>query len=113
MAATKAYFKHLMAAAVALPGVSTAATPVDAGDIVVDFKHLLYEEQDGLMSVDADYISVAMAITDQSDLSVSIEYETISGASPIFITATIDDLMHHPPKRLAGFLDNPPGGLSG
>ena len=92
MAATKAYFKHLMAAAVALPGVSTAATSIDSGDIVVDFKHLLYEEQNDLMSVDADYISVAMAITDQSDLSVSIEYETISGASPIFMSPDADGM---------------------
>lgn len=90
MAVNKTYLTHLMAAAVALPGVSVAANPVEEGDVIVGFKHLLYEEQNGLMSVDADYLSVAMRLTEQSDLSVSVEYETMSGASPIFMTPDAD-----------------------
>lgn len=90
VAANKTYLQHLMAAAVALPGISMAATPIDSGDINFDYKHLLYEEQNGLMSVDADYVSLGFAITDSSDLSIAIEYETMSGASPIFMAPDAD-----------------------
>lgn len=84
MAATKPYLKQLMAAAVALPGISMGATPIDKGDVVVDYKHVIYEEQDDLMQVDAEYLKIGFALTAKNDLQLAIEYETMSGASPIF-----------------------------
>ena len=90
MAATKPYLRQLMAAAAALPGISMAATPIDKGDVSIDFKHVIYEERDDLMQVDADYLNIAFAISDKNDLQLAIEYETMSGASPIFNAPGVD-----------------------
>ena len=73
-----------MAAAVALPGISMGATPIEKGDVIVDYKHLIYDEQDDLMQVDAEYLNIGFALTEKNDLQLAIEYETMSGASPIF-----------------------------
>lgn len=74
-----------MTAALALPGIAMGATVLDAGDIPVVYRHLSYEE-DNLMEVDADYINLGIPIGSKNDLLVSLEYETMSGASPIFYT---------------------------
>ncbi len=86
MAATNPYLRHLMTAAVALPGISAAATPIDKGDVVVDFKYVHYDEQDDLMTVDAEYLSLGIPLTDRNDLTIAIEFETMSGASPMFMS---------------------------
>jgi hypothetical protein len=88
VAATKTYLQNLMAAAVALPGIATGAGSDDG--LSLDYKHMLYEESNGLMTVHANYLSAAMGLTDSSDLSFKVEYETMSGASPIFMTPDID-----------------------
>jgi len=73
-----------MAAAVALPGISMGATPIEKGDVIIDYKHVIYDEQDDLMQVDAEYLNIGFALTEKNDLRLAIEYETMSGASPIF-----------------------------
>lgn len=90
MAATKPYLRQLMTAAVALPGISLGATPIDEGDIIVDYKHVIYEEQDDLMQVDAEYLNIGFALGEKNDLQLAIEYETMSGASPIFNAPGVD-----------------------
>lgn len=90
MAATKPYLRSLMTAAAALPGIAAAATPIDQDDINIDFKHVIYEEQDDLMQVDAEYLNVGLAFTDKDDLQLAIEFETMSGASPIFNAPGVD-----------------------
>jgi hypothetical protein len=90
VAATKPYLRQLMAAAVALPGISMAATPIDGGDVNIDYKHVVYEEQDDLMQVDAEYLNIGFALGEKNDLQLAIEYETMSGASPIFNAPGID-----------------------
>jgi hypothetical protein len=84
VAATDRYMNKLMAAALALPGIASGADILDSGDVVVDYKHLYYDEQDDLMQVDADYLTVGFPVNDKSDLQLSLEYESMSGASPIF-----------------------------
>jgi len=74
-----------MTAALALPGIALGATVLDADDIPIVYKHLTYEE-DNLMQVDADYINLGIPINSANDLLVALEYETMSGASPIFFT---------------------------
>jgi hypothetical protein len=90
VAATKSYLRQLMTAAVALPGISMAATPIDKGDVILDFKHVIYDEQDDLMQVDAEYLDIGFALSERNDLHLAIEYETMSGASPIFNAPDID-----------------------
>ncbi len=90
VAATKPYLRQLMAAAAALPGISMAATPIDKGDVTIDFKHVVYEERDDLMQVDADYFNIGFALSEKDDLQLAIEYETMSGASPIFTAPGAD-----------------------
>ncbi len=70
-----------MTAALALPGIAAGASALD--DVPVTYKHLSYEE-DELMEVEADYLSFGIPINGKNDLLVSVEYETMSGASPIF-----------------------------
>ncbi len=77
-----------MTAALALPGNAVAATVLD--EIPVSYKRLNYEE-DELMSVEADYFEMGMPIDGQSDLLVSVEFETMSGASPVFLLPGPDD----------------------
>ena len=43
-----------MTAAVALPGISMGATPIDSEDINVDYKHVFYDEQDDRSTVNAN-----------------------------------------------------------
>lgn len=75
-----------MLAATALPGIAMGASlPLDAGDIPVDFKRITYSE-DGLMEVDANYFNLGMPINSKNDLMFSLEYETMSGASPIYFS---------------------------
>ena len=81
VAATDHYLKSLMKAALALPGIATASSALD--EIPVTYKHLSYEE-DGLMEVQADYFDLGIPINGNNDLTVSVEYEAMSGASPIF-----------------------------
>jgi hypothetical protein len=90
VAATKSYLRQLMTAAAALPGIATGATPIDKGDVNIDFKHVIYEEQDDLMQVDAEYLNIGLALSEKNDLQVALEYETMSGASPIFNAPGID-----------------------
>ena len=85
VAATEQYLKSLMTAALALPGIASGASVLDAGDIPIVYKHLTYEE-DNLMQVEADYINLGIPINATNDLLVALEYETMSGASPIFFT---------------------------
>ena len=70
-----------MTAALALPGIAAGASALD--DVTVTYKHLSYEE-DNLMEVEADYFNFGIPINSKNDLLVSVEYETMSGASPIF-----------------------------
>lgn len=86
MAATERYLQTLMTAAFALPGIALGANVIDAGDTLFDLKHLRYTEQNGLMQVDANYLSLGAAINDKNDLQLTLEYETMSGASPVFIS---------------------------
>ena len=79
-----------MTAALALPGIALGATVLDAGDVPVVYKRLTYEE-DNLMQVDADYINLGIPINSENDLLVALEYETMSGASPIFFTPGPDN----------------------
>lgn len=88
MAATKPYLQSLMAAAVALPGIAAGATSDDG--LSLDYKYLLYAESNDLMTVHANYFSAAMGLTDSSNLNLKLEYETMSGASPIFMTPDVD-----------------------
>ena len=81
MAATEHYLKSLMTAAMALPGIAAGASAID--DVPVTYKHLSYEEDD-LMEVEADYFDFGIPINANSELLVSLEYETMSGASPMF-----------------------------
>ncbi|MBT8436383.1 MAG: DUF3570 domain-containing protein [Gammaproteobacteria bacterium] len=74
-----------MTAALALPGIAMGTTVLDPGDFPVIYKNLSYEE-DNLMAVDADYINLGIPINAKNDLLVALEYETMSGASPIFYT---------------------------
>ena len=82
MAATEQYLKSLMTAALALPGIAAGASVID--DVPVTYKHLSYEEND-LMSVEADYFDFGIPIDGKNDLQVSLELETMSGASPVFM----------------------------
>lgn len=79
-----------MTAALALPGVAMGAIPLDADEVPVDYKRLSYEE-DGLMQVDADYFSVGIPINSKNDLSLAVEYETMSGASPVYFSSGPDN----------------------
>ena len=81
-----------MTAAVALPGISMGATPIDSEDINVDYKHVFYDEQDDLMTVNANYLNIGLPLTESNDLEVGIEYETMSGASPIFMAPGADGM---------------------
>lgn len=81
MAVTEQYLKSLMKAALALPGIAVGANALD--EIPVTYKHLSYEE-DELMEVQADYVDFGIPINGNNDLMVSLEYEAMSGASPIF-----------------------------
>jgi len=71
-----------MTAALALPGIAVGATVLD--DVLVDYKHLSYIE-DELMEVQADYFNLGIPINDKNDLLMSVEYEAMAGASPIFL----------------------------
>ena len=70
-----------MTAALALPGIAAGASALD--DVPVTYKHLSYEE-DELMEVEADYFDFGIPIDNKNELLVSVEYETMSGASPVF-----------------------------
>ena len=90
MAATNPYLRHLMTAALALPGIASGQTGLEAGDYELDYKHVAYEEDDDLMQVDAEYITFGVPVNDQNDLLFNLEYETLSGASAIFMTPDVD-----------------------
>ena len=85
MAATKSYLQALSKVALALPGIAIGANTLGADDVVLDYKHLYYKEKD-LMQVSANYLSLGAKINDNNDLNLTLEYESMSGASPIFIT---------------------------
>ena len=70
-----------MTAALALPGIASGASALEG--VPVNYKHLNYEE-DELMEVEAEYLDIGIPIDSKNDLTVSLEYETMSGASPIF-----------------------------
>ena len=70
-----------MTAALALPGIASGASAIEG--VPVTYKHLNYEEDD-LMEVEADYLDIGIPINSRNDLMLSLEYETMSGASPIF-----------------------------
>ena len=89
MAATKSYLQALSKVALALPGIAIGANTLGADDVVLDYKHLYYKEKD-LMQVSANYLSLGAKINDNNDLNLTLEYESMSGASPIFITTGPD-----------------------
>jgi hypothetical protein len=86
VAATNSYLKNLMNAALGLPGIAMGANAIDSDEVTLDYKHLSYREDNDLMSVDADYLSLGIPINEQNDLLFSIEYEAMSGASPIYFS---------------------------
>lgn len=83
VAATKLYLQTLAKAALTLPGIAIASNVISTDEVPVDYKYLFYKEKD-LMQVKANYLSLGAAINDSNDLHLSLEYETMSGASPIF-----------------------------
>lgn len=98
MAATKAkpYLQSLMTAALALPGISIGQTVLESK--FVEYKHVSYDEDD-LMHVDAEYLSFGLPLGDDDDLLIDVEYETMSGASPVFMTP---DLSGSPVQVVSG-----------
>ena len=88
MAATDRYLKSLLKASLALPGIASGSGVLD--DVPVTYKHLSYQE-DELMAVEADYFSLGIPINERSDLTISLEYENMAGASPIFNLRGPDD----------------------
>lgn len=84
MAATKPYLQALSKVALALPGIAMGANTPGVDNAVLDYKHLYYKEKD-LMQVNANYLSLGTKINDNNELNLTLEYESMSGASPIFI----------------------------
>lgn len=85
VAATKSsYLQALTTAALSLPGIALG-TSQNSSEIPLDYRYLVYSE-DGLMSVNASYIDLGIPFDDENSLDLKIEYETISGASPIYTT---------------------------
>jgi hypothetical protein len=89
VAATNSYLQALAKVALALPGIAMGASALDTDDIALDYKYLYYKEKD-LMQVNANYLSLGTKVNDDNALNLTVEYESMSGASPIFITPNPD-----------------------
>lgn len=84
MVATDRYVKSMLQAALALPGIAIGANAIDSEGVLVDYKNLYYQEQDDLMKVNASYLALGVPVNEKNDLQLTLEYETMSGASPIY-----------------------------